>query len=127
TGKRAEQQNRREDGKEKKARAKHRSSPSNRRMIWAARLYQPGIAPGQSRSLEFGVSQRRRLAPWAATSASQAEATAFQPAKDSPKNRQEASSQWMMGVSTTPPSPHCNSKAPEHSPGPSHHFHSTPA
>ena len=38
--------------------------------------------------------------------ASKAETTAFQPAKDSPRKRQEASSQRTIGVSTMPPSPH---------------------
>ncbi len=62
--KRAEQQNGREDGKEKRGASEASSDPSNKGCGLVAEpfkpLYQPGIAPGQSRSLEFGVSERRR-------------------------------------------------------------------
>ncbi len=128
---RAEQRDRSDDGKEKRADRGHLSilpaDPCRFAHELKAAIAARAIAARQSRSLEV----LRELAPpgraIGGERARKAETTAFQPAKDSPRKRQEASSQRMIGVSTMPPSPHCSSNAPEHSLGPGHHFHSTPA
>ena len=55
-----------------------------------------------------------------------AEATAFQPAKDRPRKRHDASSQRITGVSTMPSLPHLRSNPPPHVAGPGQNFHSAP-